>query len=99
MYVFHCGRRTQDECLTRRIFGLTRAAFDGPIEALAPNVFSSTVMRGNFGAIYCSEKVGGFGQKYFEGKYPYQVILGDGKNYKIVVLAMFLKGTPKGLLN
>ena len=37
MHVFHC-ERTQDECLTRRTFGLTRAAFDGPIEHLAPNV-------------------------------------------------------------
>ena len=32
----------------------------------------------------------------FEGKYPYQVILGDGKNYKDSSPRDVPKGTPKG---
>ena len=34
----------------------------------------------------------------FEGKYPYQVILGDGKNYKDSSPRDVPKGTPRGLL-
>ncbi len=97
MYVFHCDKKTQHECLTRKIFGLTQSP--GPID-IGSQCFlfnrDKKVISGPFIAVRSGLNLD---KNIWKGKYPYQVRVGDGKNYTDSSPRDVPKGTPRGLLN
>ena len=97
LYVFHCDKKTQGECLTRKLFGLPRQSGDDPIE-VGSQCFLFNRDERKISGPYIAVKSGlNLVKNIWEGKFPYQARIGDGKYYTDTNFRDVPQGTPRGL--